>query len=112
MELIRCGRGRLDILINAAGIEIEKTAEETTLEEWNRCFAVNVTGAFLTSKHALPLLRATRSGGASIVDFESYDGFIPDPCLAAYCASKGAGCDMSVYSLDAYTSVRHAMIAH
>ena len=78
----------LDILVNAAGIEIEKTIEETTLEEWNRVFAVNVTGTFLTSRHALPLLR--RSSGASIVNFGSYDGFIADPSLAAYCASKGA----------------------
>ena len=79
---------RLDILVNAAGIEIEKTIEETSLEEWNRIFAINVTGMFLVSKHALPLLR--RSAGASIVNFGSYDGFIADPGLAAYCATKGA----------------------
>lgn len=79
---------RLDILVNAAGIEIEKTIEDTSLEEWNRIFAINVTGTFLVSKHALPLLR--RSDGASIVNFGSYDGFIADPGLAAYCATKGA----------------------
>lgn len=80
--------GHLDILVNAAGIEIEKTIEETTLEEWNRSFAVNVTGMFLSSKYALPLLR--KSTGASVINFGSYDGFIADPGLAAYCASKGA----------------------
>ena len=79
---------RLDILVNAAGIEIEKTIEDTTLEEWNRSFAVNVTGTFLACKYALPLLR--RSAGASIINFGSYDGFIADPGLAAYCATKGA----------------------
>ena len=79
---------RLDILVNAAGIEIEKTIEDTTLEEWNRVFAINVTGIFLTSKYALPLLR--KSPGASVINFGSYDGFIADPGLAAYCASKGA----------------------
>ncbi len=79
---------RLDILVNAAGIEIEKTIEETSLEEWNRVFAINVTGMFLTSKYALPLLR--RSPGASVINFGSYDGFIADPGLTAYCASKGA----------------------
>ena len=79
---------RLDILVNAAGIEIEKTIEETTLEEWNRIFAINVTGMFLTSKYALPLLR--KSAGASIINFGSYDGYIADPGLAAYCATKGA----------------------
>lgn len=79
---------RLDVLVNAAGIEIEKTIEETTLEEWNRIFAINVTGMFLTSKYALPLLR--KSAGASVVNFGSYNGFLADPGLAAYCATKGA----------------------
>lgn len=79
---------KLDILVNAAGIEIEKTIEETSLEEWNRIFAINVTGMFLTSKHALPLLR--KSNGASVINFGSYDGYIADPGLAAYCATKGA----------------------
>ena|GEM_PF-1376865 len=79
---------RLDILVNAAGIEIEKTIEDTTLEEWNRIFAINVTGMFLTSKYALPLLR--ESGTASVINFGSYDGYIADPGLAAYCATKGA----------------------
>ena len=84
--------GRLDILVNAAGIEIEKTVEHTTLQEWNDSFAVNVTGTFLTCKHALPLLRIAAADGvaASVVNFGSYDGFIADPGLAAYCASKGA----------------------
>ena len=79
---------RLDILVNAAGIEIEKTIEETTLEEWNHIFAINVTGMFLTSKYALPLLR--KSDAASVINFGSYDGYIADPGLAAYCATKGA----------------------
>jgi meso-butanediol dehydrogenase/(S,S)-butanediol dehydrogenase/diacetyl reductase len=79
---------QLDILVNAAGIEIEKTIEDTTLEEWNRIFAINVTGMFLTSKHALPLLR--KSKAASVINFGSYDGYIADPGLAAYCATKGA----------------------
>ena len=85
-------QGALHILVNAAGIEIEKTIEETTVEEWNRSFAVNVTGTFLTSKHALPLMRKASTGGtsASIINFGSYDGFIADPGLAAYCATKGA----------------------
>lgn len=92
MESIAEADGRLDILVNAAGIELEKTVEDTTLAEWERSFAVNVTGTFLTCKHALPLLRtaAARGVSASIVNFGSYDGFIADPGLAAYCATKGA----------------------
>lgn len=80
--------GKLDIVVNAAGIEIEKTIEETSLAEWNRIFAVNVTGTFLVSRSLLPLIR--KAGGGSIVNFGSYDGFIADPSLAAYCATKGA----------------------
>ena len=90
-EHVAAEAGCLDILVNAAGIEIEKTIEETSLDEWNNIFAVNVTGTFLVSKHALPLLRRSNAaGGASVINFGSYDGFIADPSLAAYCATKGA----------------------
>ena len=88
MERIDRHWGHLDILVNAAGIEIEKTIEDTTLEEWRRSFAVNVDGMFLASKFALPVLR--KSTSASVINFGSYDGFIADPGLAAYCATKGA----------------------
>ncbi len=88
MDAVAEQHGRLDIVVNAAGIEIENTVENTTLEDWNRIFAINVTGTFLTSKYALPMLR--QSGHASIINFGSYDGYIADPKLAAYCATKGA----------------------
>lgn len=87
-DRIEAERGRLDIVVNAAGIEIEKTVEDTSLAEWDRIFAINVTGTFLTSKYALAMLR--QSPSASIINFGSYDGYIADPKLAAYCATKGA----------------------
>jgi NAD(P)-dependent dehydrogenase (short-subunit alcohol dehydrogenase family) len=79
--------GTLDILVTCAGIEIEKNIEDTTEEEWDRSINVNLKGTFLAAKYAVPLMRA--GGGGSIVTFGSYDGFIADPQLAAYCASKG-----------------------
>ena len=88
MAVIARHLGKLDVLVNAAGMEIEKTIEETTLLDWNRIFAINVTGTFLASKWALPLLR--KSAAASSINLGSYDGFIADPGLAAYCATKGA----------------------
>ncbi len=88
MDMLDERHGVLDVLVNAAGIEMERTIEETSLDEWNRIMAVNVTGTFLTSKYALPLMR--RSDHASIINFGSYDGYIADPNLAAYCATKGA----------------------
>ena len=88
MATIDSHYGQIDILVNAAGIEIEKTIENTSLDDWNNIFAINVTGTFLVSKYALPLIRKT--GAGSIINFGSYDGFIADPELAAYCATKGA----------------------
>ena len=78
----------LHVLVNAAGIELEKTIEHTTLAEWNLVFGVNVTAMFLVTRAALPGLR--QAHGASVINLGSYDGYIADPNLAAYCASKGA----------------------
>jgi 3(or 17)beta-hydroxysteroid dehydrogenase len=80
--------GRLDVLVNNAGIAIAKNVEETTFEEWRRTMAVNADGVFLGCKHAIPLMRS--SGGGSIVNLSSIDGIIGEADLAAYCASKGA----------------------
>src|SRR5215510_8348195 len=50
LDAIRDEVGLLDVLVNAAAIKIENSVAETTLEDWNRIFAVNVTGTFLMSK--------------------------------------------------------------
>ncbi len=88
MQRVDEEHGRLHVLVNAAGIELEHTIEHTSLDDWNRIFAINVTGTFLTSRYALAPMR--KAEGGSIINFGSYDGFIADPGLAAYCATKGA----------------------
>jgi NAD(P)-dependent dehydrogenase (short-subunit alcohol dehydrogenase family) len=79
--------GRLDVVVNNAAVEHEGTVEQTSLDDWSEVMDVNVRGAFLMSKHALPHLRETRG---SIVNISSIDGLWAEPGLAAYCASKGA----------------------
>jgi NAD(P)-dependent dehydrogenase (short-subunit alcohol dehydrogenase family) len=80
--------GRLDVLVNNAGIAIAKNVEETSLDDWRRTMAVNADGVFLGCKHAIALMKA--SGGGSIINLSSIDGIIGEAELAAYCASKGA----------------------
>jgi 3(or 17)beta-hydroxysteroid dehydrogenase len=78
--------GRLDGLVNAAGIVARGSVEDTDLATWRRVMAVNLDGTFLGCKHALALLR--RNGGA-IVNISSVSGLVGGHNLAAYNASKG-----------------------
>jgi len=80
--------GRLDVLVNNAGIVERANVEETTLEQWRRIQSVNAEGVFLGCKHALPAMRA--SGGGSIVNVSSLAALRGTPIYAAYSASKGA----------------------
>lgn len=80
--------GRIDILFNNAGIYVEKTAEDTTEEEWNRVMDINVKGTFLVSKYAIPHMKKRRSG--VIINNSSDAGLIGNRSCPAYCASKGA----------------------
>ena len=80
--------GRLDVLVNAAGVITRADAEGTTDEEWHRVMSTNVDGLFRCSRAALPALRA--AGGGAIVNISSTNGLVGGPGLAAYCASKGA----------------------
>ena len=78
--------GRLDGLVNAAGIAVLATIEETDYATWKRVMAINLDGTFLGCKHALALLK--RNGG-SIVNLSSISGIVGGHNLAAYNASKG-----------------------
>jgi 3(or 17)beta-hydroxysteroid dehydrogenase len=80
--------GRLDALVNNAGIVILGTIEDATVEQFRAIQDVNSLGVFLGCKHAIPALRA--SGGGSIVNISSLAGLRGTSPYAAYSASKGA----------------------
>ena len=80
--------GRLNVLVNNAGIITEGGAEDEPEEVWDRVIAVNQTGTFLGMKHAVPAIR--RAGGGSIVNIASTLGLVGVEDYIAYQASKGA----------------------
>ncbi len=82
--------GRLDVLVNSAGISFGRPATEMSLDEWHRVMAVNLDGVFLGTKHAILALR--RTGGGSIVHISSVSGLKSAPGASAYSASKAAAC--------------------
>lgn len=85
ISVIKKVTGRLDILINNAGIMTEGNVEETTLKNWNQHLAINLTAPFLLIREAMPLLREFRG---SIVNVGSVEGLGNNPRHPAYGASK------------------------
>ena len=79
--------GGVSALVNNAAIQVNRTIEDTTPEEWARQMAVNVGGVFLCSKYFLPYLRESRG---AIVNLSSVNGYFVEPACAGYCATKGA----------------------
>jgi len=81
--------GKLDVLVNNAGIGGGNRIEDTTLADWERIMAVNSTGVFLGTRAVIPAMR--RAGGGSIVNISSQLGLVgTDNSSPQYQASKGA----------------------
>jgi NAD(P)-dependent dehydrogenase (short-subunit alcohol dehydrogenase family) len=78
--------GRLDGLVNAAGIVVLGSVEQLDFAAWRRVLSINLDGAFLGCKYSMPLLRKQ---GGSIVNLSSVSGLVGGHNLAAYNASKG-----------------------
>jgi NAD(P)-dependent dehydrogenase (short-subunit alcohol dehydrogenase family) len=75
-------------LFNNAGVYLERFAEDTTEEEWDRVLDINLKGTFLVTKFAIPHMK--KQHGGSIINNSSDAGIIGNRACPAYCASKGA----------------------
>jgi NAD(P)-dependent dehydrogenase (short-subunit alcohol dehydrogenase family) len=94
--------GKLDVLVNNAGVGGPGRVEDVTLEEWNRVMDINSTGVFLGTRAAIPAMRT--AGGGSIVNISSQLGLVGvDNTSPQYVASKGA-----VRLLTKATAIQHA----
>lgn len=79
--------GRLDVVLNNAGMGIAKDVEELSLEEWRLVHAVNLDGVFLGCKHAIRAMRQCGARG-SIINMSSVAGLVGVAALPAYCSAK------------------------
>lgn len=83
--------GRMNVLVNNAGVAASAAPEEQTLEQWRWLMSINLDGVFLGTKHAILTMKAypPGGGGGSIINLSSIEGLVGDPHLGAYNASKG-----------------------
>ncbi|MDF2959396.1 MAG: oxidoreductase [Paenibacillus sp.] len=85
---IQSHHGRVDILINCAGIGVFKPVTEISLNEWNKVIGINVTGTFLCSREAFKIMKL--NGGGRIINISSVAGYIPIAGNGLYGTSKYA----------------------
>jgi NAD(P)-dependent dehydrogenase (short-subunit alcohol dehydrogenase family) len=79
--------GRIDVLVNSAGVGVGGNVEQLTTKKWDLQLAVNLRGAFIVTRESIPKLKESRG---FVVNLASIAGTIPTPGLAAYGASKAA----------------------
>jgi len=79
--------GKLDVLVNNAGVGEGKNIEDITLEEWRWVMSINLDGVFLGTKYAIEAMEKT--GGGSIINMSSIEGIVGDSRMATYDTSKG-----------------------
>jgi len=80
--------GKLDVLVNNAGVIHHHTIEDISLEKWRWVLSVNLEGVFLGTKYAIGAMK--QSGGGSIINISSIAGLVGMPDTSSYVASKGA----------------------
>jgi NAD(P)-dependent dehydrogenase (short-subunit alcohol dehydrogenase family) len=96
--------GRLDVMVNAAGVIVRARGEDTTDAQWAHIMGVNVTGTFFMCRAAIAAMKANPDGSSgAIVNFGSIWGDLGSAGVAAYCASKGA-----VHNLTRALAMDHA----
>ncbi len=81
--------GKLDVLVNNAGIARNGPPEQESLEGWRALMNVNLDSVFLGTKHAILAMKRQSAPGGSIINLSSIEGLVGDPYLGAYNASKG-----------------------
>ncbi len=80
--------GQIDVLVNTVGWSARGNIEDTSVDEWDKVFAVNVRSSFICTQQAVKYMKARQRG--SIVNIGSVNAYIGEPKLLAYSASKGA----------------------